>query len=238
MTRLSEKIQKRLFGKAPHPYKIYEQMILSKLKPDSVLLDAGCGRTAPVLAKFVGKAKRLVGVELVEFDPQKVPAGVELIQANLASVPQLGPASVDLIISRSVLEHVAEIEPVYKEMHRILKPGGGFVFLVPNFWDYVSLISWIIPNKFHGLIVSKTEGRDAHDTFPAFYKSNTRRSVARLASRTGFRMISCEYLGQYPAMLMFNAPLFLLGSLYEKLIARFRRLGFLRGWILVELVRE
>jgi SAM-dependent methyltransferase len=238
MTQLSEKIRKRLFGQAPHPYKIYEQMILAKLKPDSVLLDAGCGRTAPVLAKFVGKAKRLVGVELVDFDPAKVPAGVELIQGNLADVPKLGAASVDLIISRSVLEHIQVIEPVYKEMHRILKPGGSFVFLVPNFWDYVSLISWIVPNKFHGLIVSKTEGRDAHDTFPAFYKSNTRRSVARLAARTGFRMVSCEYLGQYPAMLMFNAPIFLLGSLYEKLIERIRPLNFLRGWILVELVRE
>lgn len=238
MTRLSEKIQKRLFGTWPHPYKTYEKMIEARLKPDSVMLDAGAGRTAPVLAKFVGKAKRLVGVELVTFDPKKVPAGVELIQADLGKVPQMETASVDLIISRSVLEHIKDIEPVYKEMHRILKPGGSFIFLVPNFWDYVSLISWIVPNKLHGLIVSKTEGRDAHDTFPAFYKSNTRGSVSRLASRTGFRMISCEYLGQYPAMFLFNAPLFFLASLYEKLITRVRALNFLRGWILVELVRE
>jgi ubiquinone/menaquinone biosynthesis C-methylase UbiE len=238
MTRLSEKIQSRLFGKVIHPYKIYERKILAKLNADSVLLDAGCGRTAPVLSKFVGKAKRLLGVELVEFDPKTVPAGVELIQANLAKVSQVGDASVDLVISRSVLEHIKEIEPVYREMHRILKPGGGFIFLVPNFGDYVSLISWIVPNKFHAYIVSKTEGRDTHDTFPAYYKSNSRSSVARLASRTGFRIVSCEYLGQSPDMLMFNAPLFLLGSLYEKLITWIRPLGFLRGWILVELVRE
>jgi SAM-dependent methyltransferase len=237
MTRLSEKIQKRLFRSEDHPYRIYERRILAKLGPDSVLMDAGCGRTAPLLAKFTGKAKRLIGVELVEFDPKAVPAGVELIHGNLASVPQLSDASVDLVISRSVLEHIDPIEPVYREIHRILKPGGSFFFLVPNLWDYVSLVSWIVPNKFHAKIVSKTEGRDLHDTFPAYYKSNTRRSVARLAARTGFRMTACEYLGQYPSMLMVNAALFLLGSGYEKLISRFRFLGFLRGWIMVELVK-
>lgn len=237
MTRISEKLLKRFFGNDPHPYKIYERKILSKLGPGTVLMDAGCGRTAPVLAKFAGKAARLIGVELVEFDPKAAPAGVELIQANLASVPQIADGSVDLIISRSVLEHIEDIEPVYREMRRILKPGGSFLFLVPNFWDYVSLISWIVPNKFHAMIVSKTEGRDAHDTFPAYYKSNTHRSVARLAAKTGFRMESCEYLGQYPAMFMFNSALFFLASLYEKLISKVRALGFLRGWILVELVK-
>jgi SAM-dependent methyltransferase len=237
MTRLSEKIQKRLFRSEDHPYRVYERRILAKLTPESVLMDAGCGRTAPLLAKFTGKAKRLVGVELVEFDPKAVPAGVELIQGNLAGIPQLADASVDLVVSRSVLEHIEDIEPVYREIRRILKPGGSFFFLVPNLWDYVSLVSWIVPNRFHAKIVSKTEGRDAHDTFPAFYKSNTRRSVSRLAARTGFRMASCEYLGQYPSMLMFNAAVFLAGSLYEKVISGFRFLGFLRGWILVELVK-
>ena len=237
MTRLSEKIQKRLFRSEDHPYRIYERRILAKLKPDTVLMDAGCGRTAPLLAKFTGKAGRLIGVELVDFDPAAVPAGVELIQGNLAQIPRLQDASVDLILSRSVLEHIDEIEPVYRELHRILKPGGSFFFLVPNLWDYVSLVSWIVPNRFHAKIVSKTEGRDLHDTFPAFYKSNTRRSVAKLASRTGFKMVSCEYLGQYPSMLMFNAGFFLAGSLYEKLISRFGFLGWLRGWIMVELVK-
>lgn len=238
MSRLSEKIQKRLFRSEDHPYRIYERRIQALLKPEFTMMDAGCGRTAPLLAKFVGKARRLVGVELVDFDTSKTPPGVELISGDLARIPQLADASVDLVISRSVLEHIQDIEPVYKELHRVLKPGGHFLFLVPNLGDYVSIISWLVPNKLHGAIVSKTEGRNAIDTFPAFYKSNTAGAVRRLARKTGFKMLSCDYVGQYPAMLMFNAAAFLVGSVYEKIISKIHFLRFLRGWILVDLVKE
>jgi SAM-dependent methyltransferase len=36
------------------------------------------------------------------------------------------------VISTSVLEHIPDIEPVIFEVARILKPGGKFVFCVPN----------------------------------------------------------------------------------------------------------
>lgn len=35
-------------------------------------------------------------------------------------------------ISTSVLEHIADIQPVLDEVARVLKPGGRFVFCVPN----------------------------------------------------------------------------------------------------------
>ena len=53
--------------------------------------------------------------------------------------------------------------------------------------------------------------------------------MARLAG------VSFEYLSHYPDYLMFNGALCFLGTCYEKLISRFDRLRFLRGWILVTL---
>jgi SAM-dependent methyltransferase len=35
-------------------------------------------------------------------------------------------------VSNSVLEHIPELDPVLKEMARVLKPGALFVFCVPN----------------------------------------------------------------------------------------------------------
>jgi SAM-dependent methyltransferase len=40
-------------------------------------------------------------------------------------------ASVDVIISSDVLEHVPDIEAAFKETKRILKPGGFHIFTVP-----------------------------------------------------------------------------------------------------------
>ena len=48
---------------------------------------------------------------------------------------------------------------------------------------------------------------------------------------------SFEYLSQYPNYLLFNGLLFAIGSAFEKLISRFEVLRFLRGWILVTLVK-
>ena len=61
--------------------------------------------------------------------------------------------------------------------------------------------------------------------------------VRRLAAQAGLDVVGFRYLGQYPAYFMFNGPLFLAASLYEKTIARFEALHFLRGWILVTLQR-
>lgn len=232
MSKLALRLKDRFFRDEDHPYRLFEAKVHELLRPEHTLLDAGCGRTAPVLSKYRTKAKRLIGVDLVDFTTQI--DGIQLIKGDLGAI-DLPDASVDVIMARSVMEHVADPVAVYGEMHRLLKPGGYFVFLTANLWDYASLIAKLVPNRFHPWIVSKTEGRQEEDVFPIQYKTNTRRSVNQYAKQTGFQIVSFEHLGQYPAYFLFNAPLFLLGTLYEKIISRFESLAFLRGWILVVL---
>lgn len=237
MASLSEKLKDRFFNAEDHPYRIFEGRINALLRNDHVLLDAGCGRSAPLLTKFQGKAKRLIGVELVDFTPKARESGIELLNNDLSKI-DLESESVDIVISRSVLEHIENIGPVYKEIHRVLKPGGHFLFLVPNLWDYVSLGSLMIPNRFHAWLVNKMEGRATEDTFPAFYKSNSRSAVSKLASQHGFDMLTFEYVGQYPSMFMFNPVLFSLATVYEKVINKVTALNFLKGWLLVDLKKN
>lgn len=232
MTALANRLKDHFFRDEDHPYRLFEKKIHNLLKPENVLLDAGCGRTAPILSKFRGQARELIGVDLVDFTTNI--EGITLIKGDLSNTG-LPDNHVDLIMARSVMEHVADPCAVYKEMYRILKPGGHFIFLTANLWDYSALIARVIPNRFHPWIVSKTEGRQEHDVFPIQYKTNTKGSIRKLSDATGFRILSFEYHGQYPGYLLFNGFLFFLGTLYEKLISRFQTLAFLRGWILVVL---
>lgn len=232
MTALSEKLLRKYYGTSVHPYRVYEQHVDALLKPDGVLLDAGCGRTVPVLKKYLGRAGRLIGVELVDFTD--VPSGIETYNADLAKLP-LPDACVDLIMSRSVFEHLTDPDSVYREFFRVLKPGGAVVFLTANMWDYGTLVARLVPNRFHARIVSHVEGRAEEDTFPTAYKTNTPGDVNRLAASAGLRVESFQYLSQYPNYLMFNGALFFLGMCFEKLISRFESLRFLRGWIMVTL---
>jgi len=228
MTALAERLKRKYFGHLAHPYSILEREVEKLLRPEYTLLDAGCGRTAPVLAKFRGRAKRLIGVDLVDFEPPL--ADLELLRSDLARTPLEG-SSVDVVMSRSVLEHLERPLEVYVEMNRLLKPRGYFVFLTANLWDYASLLAKVVPNRLHPWIVSMTEGRDEQDVFPVHYRTNTRRSVGRLARQAGFEVAVFQHLGQYPSYFMFNGFFFLLATGYEKVISRFESLAPLRGWI-------
>jgi ubiquinone/menaquinone biosynthesis C-methylase UbiE len=232
MTVMSEKLLRKYYANSAHPYRIYEQRVDGLLKPGATLLDAGCGRTVPVLKKYLGRAGRLIGVELVEFTD--VPTGIETYNADLAKLP-LPDACVDLIMSRSVFEHLSDPDSVYREFSRVLRPGGAVVFLTANMWDYGTLVARLVPNRFHAKIVKHVEGRAEEDTFPTAYKTNTPADVDRLAASAGLQVESFQYLGQYPNYLMFNGALFFLGMCFEKLTSRFESLRFLRGWIMVTL---
>lgn len=236
MTAMSQRLLERFYSDVPHPYRLFEQHVerLASREKIRVLLDAGCGRTVPVLRKYLGRVEKLIGVELVEFTD--VPPGIETHNADLAHLP-LPDASVDLIMSRSVFEHLTDPDSVYREFARVLRPGGRVVFLTANMWDYGTLVARMVPNRFHARVVKAVEGREEEDTFPTAYKTNTPGDVRRLAAGAGLRVETFDYLSQYPNYLMFNGLLFLIGTGFEKLISRIEALRFLRGWIMVTLVK-
>lgn len=234
MSKLAETLKERYFGDDVHPYRIFEQEVGHRLHPSGALLDLGCGRGAPVLLKFKGRAGRLLGIDVVEFHEGL--AGLELHRADVGTIP-LESETVDVVMARSVMEHITDPSQVYAEIYRILKPGGCFIFLTGNQWDYSALIAMLVPNRFHPWIVSKTEGRAPEDVFPVVYKTNTYRAVRLLSAASGFEIVRFEYLGQYPSYFMFNGVLFFFATGWEKLLRRLNSLRFLRGWILVTLRR-
>jgi SAM-dependent methyltransferase len=234
MTALAERLLERYFRSWEHPYVSFEREVGRRLHSRAVVLDAGCGRTAPILSNYRGKAARLIGIDLVEF-PRPI-EGLELYRRDLSDTG-LPDETVDIIMCRSVIEHIEDPARVYAEFARILKPSGSLVFLTANFWDYASLIAAIVPNRFHPRIVARVEGRAEEDVFPIRYRSNTRTAIRRWAAGAGLQIERFSYLGQYPGYFMFNGALFFLASWYEKLLAAVPALHCLRGWILCTLVK-
>ncbi|SDT96855.1 class I SAM-dependent methyltransferase [Desulfobacula phenolica] len=231
MGSLTSKLNKRFYGKKSHPYKIYLEEIVNRLPNGAKVLDAGCGHDAPVISDIAAACDIAVGADITYLNPCNANPSVKFIINDLSAIG-LCDACLDMVISRSVMEHIKTPEDIFNEINRILKPGGYFIFLTPNLYDYASIFSKLIPNRFHPLIVKMTEGRNEDDTFPAYYKANTRRDIQDLASGTGFEIKEIEFLGQYPAYLMFNPFVFLIGTAYDRMVCRFNCLAFLRGWIL------
>ncbi len=194
------------------------------------VLDAGCGRHAPFATRMAPWVEQVVGVDVGTARPP-TPGNVTLVRGNLERLPFVGGAF-DLVVSRSVFEHLERPGAVFREIARVLKPGGHLVYLVPNLWDYVSLASAMVPNRLHGAIVEAIQGRPPADTFPTYYRANTRRRLRKLLKQAGLQSVRMEMLSQYPAYLMFSPRLFRLGIAYERLVRERATLAGLRSWIL------
>jgi SAM-dependent methyltransferase len=103
------------------------------LPPHALMINIGAG------AKPVDPA--LLNIDLV---PEP---GVDLI-ANAYRLP-LRPASIDLLVAESLLEHLEDPAAAVKEMRRVLKPGGLLYIVTPFMVGFHSSPSdfyrWTIP---------------------------------------------------------------------------------------------
>jgi SAM-dependent methyltransferase len=142
----------------------------------------------------------------------------------------------DIVFSRYLWEHLEHPRAVFAEMARVLKPGGKLVLLTPNRFHYVALISRITSHAVHRKL-SVLRGNQPEDTFPTFYRSNTRRDLERLAP-ADLRLT--QFIGREvrPNYLAWSLPAFLLGVLYERLVNRFEFLSPLRVTLVAVFSRE
>lgn len=238
MKKYSEILKNKFYGKDwVHPYGIYEKVILNHVKSNSVVLDAGCGKDASTLKRFDRFGLCLIGLDVCEFNRSEIKSLLYLVRSDLRAIV-LKSNSIDLVISRSVFEHIENPEEMVREIHRVLKPGGHFIFLTPNVYDYASIFSAMLPNRFHACVVRLTEGRNEKDTFPTYYRFNSGRRIKKIAEKLGFEVCTLDYLGQYPSYFMFNPILFIVGTAYDKLICKTDILKNLRGWILAILKKR
>lgn len=224
------------FPPSSHPYRRLERAILEHVESKSSVLDIGCGRTAPNLRTLVGRAGALTGIDLVEFECED--DRLRLIKTDVSHMPEIADESIDVAYSRSVMEHVEAPDRAFREIHRVLRPGGVYIFLTPSLYDYGSIVASLVPNSLHPAIVRRVEGRAEADVFPTRFRANTRRAIERLTRDAGLKIKTFEYTGQYPSYLRFSRPLFYLGSMYQKLLEKTPPLHPLQGWIFATVEKD
>ena len=199
MRKPAEPLIEKYFADWEHPYRRFQREVDDLLQPGHTLLDVGCGRSAPVLQKYRNRGYALIGIDCVDFTVSFPDITLCKREVDDTGLPD---ASVDLVMARSVMEHVRAPAGAYTELRRILRPGGRFVFLTANKWDYASVIARLVPNSLHGPIVRLTEGRAEEDVFPTAYESNSKSDIVSLAAQTDLIVERIEFLGQYPNYLL------------------------------------
>jgi SAM-dependent methyltransferase len=194
---------------------LMRQKILDYLRPDTRVLDLGAGAGIVPQMNFSGLAGRLCGIDpnaIVldnpHLDERKVGSG--------ESIP-FEDATFDLVFANNVLEHLPEPHGVFREVHRVLKPGGMFVIKTPNQFHYVVIVARMAPFRLHKW-VNRLRGRSESDTYPTKYRANSSAALRRLAGSTGFKVVEMNFIEGRPEYLRLFWPAYLLGALYERLV--------------------
>ena len=103
------------------------------LEKGSKVLDIGCGR-CEVLDAFTKLDLDISGIDASErirdFAPKTI-SKLEILDFSKENIP-FDDDEFDVIFTKSVIEHISDPTHLMKEILRILKPGGIFISLTPE----------------------------------------------------------------------------------------------------------
>jgi len=197
------------------PVAMFFGRVAEHVRPDAVVLDIGAGAGERNFYDFKGKCAELIGIDI---DPRVVdnPLLDRGIEVDGRTIP-LADNSVDIAFSVYVLEHIEDEAGFAAEVTRVLKPGGVVLSLTPNKLHYVALIAGLTPTSFHKWF-NTTRGREPYDTFPTFYRLNTRSAQCRTFGGAGLETVSLDMIEFEPKYLTFTTLTYLAGALYERVV--------------------
>jgi SAM-dependent methyltransferase len=126
---------------------------------------------------------------------------------------------VDLTVSRSVLEHLSDLEGFIANSQQILKNNGYMIHLFPSKFAPFAIINQLLPKKLSKRILHlfRPEARGIGG-FPAIYDRCYYSAILTLLGRHDFELIDA-WVSYYQSMYFgFFAPLFLVIGLYEMML--------------------
>jgi ubiquinone/menaquinone biosynthesis C-methylase UbiE len=210
-----------------------KEIIAKLITPGISILHAGCGWDKNLVTKPYKDTCEVIGVDV----DQRVAEKFHL--ASLSELP-FPDQRFDMAVSEWVFEHLDDPAAAFRELSRVLKPGGKLVVLTPNFYSYKFLGAWATPFRFHlwmGKIRYGSGGRMA-DMYPTHYRCNTIKRFHQLAEAEGFRIVANEFINNGPTWFVKIPVLFELFHYYHLLLDRWEWAQQLRCSLLVVMEKE
>ncbi len=197
-----------------------EAMVRSHLRSDAAVLDLGCGRGG-VVELFWRDVRLAAGLDpdAPSLTEHRAP-GMPVIRGVGESLPFVDE-TLDLIVCLWVLEHLSDPAKTLREVRRVLKPGGHFVFLTPNLRHPMMVVNRIgkaLPSLQRRL-VPRFYGREEADTFPVQYRANTVEAIRAHALAAGLEVYDLRVVPD-PTYLAVNSLMFRAAVMSERLMPK------------------
>ncbi len=179
-------------------FRLYYELVADKIRSQRprYVLDVGCGRRTYIANLVPNKSTLLVGLD---YDFQEIRHNIDLTNLVVSDAARALPFendSIDLLTTRSVLEHLSDVDQFFNESHRVLSPGGYIIHIMPGRMAPFAMLNRLFPNRFTKrvlrLLYPETESQLG---FRAYYKECSYRGIEELLERSGFEVekINCRY---------------------------------------------
>lgn len=157
------------------------------LDPGGTLLDLGAG-TGNLIRQLIEEGHRgpITGAD-IQAKPNTLPAGVHWIQADLNEAIPVPDASFDTIVSTEVLLALENPRFVFRELFRVLRPGGTLIVTIPNQESIRSLVSLGLGGHFAAI-------RD--NSYPMHITPLLHEDLRRMCREAGFAEPQFYYTNQ------------------------------------------
>jgi SAM-dependent methyltransferase len=200
----------------------------------ATVLDVGGGKQCPFAAhEGIAGSATIIAVDI---SPDELEDNHHVDAKVVADIEHGLPfrsRSIDLITSRSVLEHISDVGRFVQQAGEALKPGGYWVHLFPSKFSLFALINQLLPNSYSRalLYTFRPETRGICG-FPAHYNRCYYSGIRRELLRNGLDLVVAKASYYQSPYFNFFFPLFAVSALYE-VLAKLLRLRNLAAYLLV-----
>ena len=127
------------------------QNLLDGIPRGCQILILGCG--SGYLSSRLAKQCRRASIVNLDVDDYRVPEAIDFqfIRADLnRDSLQLEDARFDYVFALALLEHLENPFHAVREITRVAKVGGRFVFTIPNGWSFYSRLRFLLRGQIDG----------------------------------------------------------------------------------------
>ncbi|GGA85542.1 hypothetical protein GCM10011369_29470 [Neiella marina] len=197
----------------------YERLLVQRAMSinGGIIVDIGAGYLLPDSLKHVSAGQNtIIGIDILKSSLRKNHSLDAAIVADACQCWPLADNSVDLIISRSVMEHLPNNEVFAEQMYRVLKPGGVCIHVLPGKNAPFSLLNRVLPNSWtQNLVNWAFPERRGELGFVDYYHHCSYPALTNLFERYGFKINDIHFRYYQSAYYVSFFPVFLLSSIYD-----------------------
>ena len=169
-------------------WEVFDSVLHSLQDKEKICLDLGSGFNGAIEEQVCFRLK--IHSDLI-LPVQSSSSTIPFIQINIYDLP-FKSTSIDVILLRFVVEHLAAPDRAFAEIRRILKPDGLVLILTTNITSPFIMFPKLFPYALRKKIMYLLFKVEDKDVFPTYHRLNRKAKVEKLTP--DFRIREWRYL--------------------------------------------